>query len=174
MHSFDELASRCAAFTLASLQDATERTAEALQTSGATSLVKTLQMIQLQKVILAVGMFSIFEASLQDRFGCSDGFREAGQILDQQGETELKEKFSNLAAAINVLKHGKGRSYDALVAKAETLPFRVKMPDEAFFFEGDVSEVSTLVEVDDEFVQRCGNVIDQVSQVLRRARPDFF
>lgn len=174
MHSFDELAYRCATFTLASLQDVNERTVEALQTSAATSLVKTLQMIQLQKVILAVGMFSIFEASLQDRLNCSDGFREAGAILDQLGENELKEKFSDLAAAINVLKHGRGRSYDALVAKAPTLPFRVKMPDEDFFFEGDVSEVSTLVEVDDEFVQRCGNVIGQVSQALRRARRDFF
>ena len=174
MHSFDELVYRCATFTLESLQGVNERTVEALQTSAATSLVKTLQIIQLQKVILAVGMFSIFEASLQDRLSCNDGFREAGEILDLQGENALKEKFSDIAAAINVLKHGRGRSYDALVAKAQTLPFRVKMPDEAFFFEGDISEVSTLVEVDDAFVQRCGNVIGQVSQVLRRARPDFF
>ena len=174
MHSFDDLADRCATFTLESLRNVNERTVEALETSGATRLVKTLQMIQLQKVILAVGMFSIFEASLQDRLRCSDGFREAGAILDQQGENELKEQFSDLTAAINVLKHGKGRSYDVLVARAATLPFRVKLPNEAFFFEGDVSEISTLVEVDDEFVQRCGNVIGSVSEVLRRARQDFF
>lgn len=174
MHSFDDLIDRCATFTLESLRSANVRTVEALQTSAATPLIKTLQMIQLQKVILAVGMFSIFEASLQDRLGCGDGFREAGAILDQQGENELKEIFSDLAAAINVLKHGKGRSYDALVAKAQTLPFRVKLPDEAFFFEGDVSEVSTLVEVDDEFVQQCGNVFGRVSEVLRLARQDFF
>lgn len=174
MHSFDELAYRCATFTLESLREANERTIEALQTSAATSLVKTLQMIQLQKVILAVGMFSIFEANLQDRLDCSDGFREVRAILDQQNESELKEKFCDLSAAINVLKHGKGRSYEDLVRKAQTLPFRVKMPDEDFFFEGDVSKISTLVEVDDEFVQQCGNVIDRVSQVLRQARQDFF
>lgn len=174
MHSFDELAYRCATFTLESLHDVNERTVEALQTSGATSLVKTLQMIKLQKIVLAVGMFSIFEASLQDRLSCSDGFREAGEILDQQGENVLNEKFSDLAAAINVLKHGRGRSYDALVAKAHTLPFRVKIPGETFSLEGDASEVSTLVEVNDAFVQRCGNVIGQVSQVLRRTRQDFF
>jgi hypothetical protein len=174
MHGFDDLVDRCAAFTLESLGGANERTVDALKTSAATSLVKTLQMIQLQKVILAVGMFSIFEASLQDRLKCSDGFRDVGTILHQQGEHELKEKFVDIVAAINVLKHGKGRSYDALVAKAQTLPFRVKLPNEAFFLEGDVSEVSTLVEVDDEFVQRCGNLIGKVSAVLRRARQDFF
>jgi hypothetical protein len=174
MHSFDDLADRCAAFTLEALRNANERTVEALQTSAATPLVKALQMIQLQKVILAVGMFSIFEASLHDRLKCGDGFREAEAILDQQGEHDLKEDFRDLAAAINVLKHGTGRSYDALVAKAQKLPFRVKLPNEAFFFEGDVSEVSTLVEVDDAFVQRCGTVIGKVSDVLRRARQDFF
>jgi hypothetical protein len=174
MHSFDDLAYRCATFTLETLRNANERTVEALQTSAATPLVKTLQMIQLQKVILAVGMFSIFEASLQDRLKCNDGFREAETILDQQGEHELKEQFFDFATAINVLKHGKGRSYEALVAKAAKLPFRVKLPNEAFFFEGNVSEVSTLVEVDDEFVQQCGGVIGRVSEVLRRARQDFF
>ena len=173
MHSFDELAEHCAAFTLGALQSANERTVEALQTSAATTLVKALQMIQLQKVIFSVGMFSIFEASLQDRLNCRDGFREVEAILDQQDEAELKERFQDLVAAVNVLKHGRGRSYDALVAKVQCLPFRMKLPDEAFLFEGDVSEVATLVEVDDAFVQLCGYVIREVSDVLRKARQDF-
>ena len=85
----------------------------------------------------------------------------------------MKERFDDLFLAINVLKHGRGRSYDALVAKAKALPFRIKQPDESFFFEGDVSEVSTLVEVDDAFVQHCGKVISDVSGVIRRVRPEF-
>lgn len=173
MHSFTELVDRCAAFTLRTLGEANERTIEALQTSGATSLVKTLQMIQLQKAILAVGMFSIFEANLQDGLVCTDGFGEAKKILDVEGELDMKERFDDLNLAINVLKHGRGRSYDALVAKAEALPFRIRLPSESFFFEGDVSEVSTLVEVDDAFVQHCGDVIRDVSGVIRRVRPGF-
>lgn len=173
MHSFTELVDRCATFTLGTLRKANERTIEALQTSGATALVKTLQMIQLQKAILAVGMFSIFEASLQEGLSCSDGFDEARKILDAEGELNMKEHFDDLILAVNVLKHGRGRSYDALVAKAEALSFRIKLPDESFFFEGDVSEVSTLIEVDDAFVQRCGDVIRGVSEVIRRVRPEF-
>ena len=173
MHSFTELVDRCAAFTLSTLKEANEKTIEALQTSGATSLVKTLQMIQLQKAILAVGMFSIFEANLQDGLDCANGFAEAKKILRDEGELSTKEQFEDLIMAINVLKHGRGRSYDDLVAKATTLPFKIKLPDESFFFEGDVSEVNTLVEVDDAFVQHCGNVISDVSKVVRRARPDF-
>ncbi|AHJ12961.1 hypothetical protein [Sulfurospirillum multivorans] len=173
MHSFTELVNRCAIFTLKTLSDTNERTIEALQTNGATSLVKTLQMIQLQKVILAVGMFSIFEANLQEGLDCTDGFGEAKKILDNEGKTDLKECFDNLILAINVLKHGRGRSYDTLIAKANTLPFRIKLPDEFFFSEGDVSEVSTLIEVNDMFVQHCGKVINDVSRAIRQIRPEF-
>src|SRR5215217_8668528 len=171
MHRFTDLVDRSTAFTLAALREANERTSDALQTSAATSLVKTLQMIQLQKAILAVGMFSLFEALLQDRLNCKDGFREANDILDREGQTVLKERFNDLQLAINVLKHGRGRSYDVLVAKAGALRFRVKLPGEGCFYEGDVSEISTLIEVDDRFVLSCAEVIQEVSEAIRKARP---
>ena len=173
MHTFTELVDRCTAFTLEALREANEKTIDALQTSAATTLVKALQMIQLQKAILAVGMFSLFEAILQDGLSCSNGFREAEDILDREGEAVLKERFIDLQLAINVLKHGQGRSYDTLVAKAGTLNFRVKLPGDAFFCEGDVSEVSTLIEVDDTFILSCAEVIREVSEAIRRVHPDF-
>ena len=166
MHSFTDLADRCTIFTLDSLREVNERTIEKLQSSGATSLVKTLRMINLQKVILAVGMFSIFEANLQESLNCKNGFKEAERILIIQREFDLKERFKNILLAINVLKHGRGRSYDSLVLKAETLPFRIKLPNEYFFYEGDVSEISGLIEVDDEFVQYCGDIISAVSKAI--------
>lgn len=173
MHRFTELVDRCATFTFETLMAANERTISELQTSGATSLVKTLQMVQLQKAIFAVGMFSIFEANLQEGLGCSNGFCQAKKILNDEGKLDLKERFEDLFRAINVLKHGRGQSYDALVMKADTLPFRIKLPDESFFFEGDVCEISTLIEVDDAFVQLCGTAINEVSEVISRVRPEF-
>ncbi len=130
-------------------------------------------MISLQKAILAVGMFSQFEASLQDGLNCSDGFKEAQKILAEDGNIVLMQRFSDHYLAVNVLKHGRGRSYDALVARASDLPFRVKLPGEAFFFEGDVSEVSTLVEADDAFVISCAEVIREVSDAVSKSRPSF-
>jgi hypothetical protein len=168
MHSFTELVDRCTAFTLDTLRETNDKTIEQLQQSGATSLVKTLQMVNLQKTILAVGMFSIFEANLQEKLSCSNGFSEAKKILENEGELELKECFDDLCLAINVLKHGYGRSYDSLVAKAQSLPFRIKLPGESFFFEGNLSEVSTLIEVNDEFVQHCSKVISDVSKLIER------
>ncbi|HSB08119.1 MAG TPA: hypothetical protein VLM38_01300 [Blastocatellia bacterium] len=173
MHTFTDLLDRCTAFTLEALREAHERIIDALQTSATTPLVKALQMVQLQKAISAVGMFSLFEAILQDGLRCSDGFREAANILDREGEPDLKERFGDLQLAINVLKHGRGRSYDALIAKAGALSFEIKRPGDAFFCEGDVSEISTLIEVDDAFVRGCAEVIRDVSAVMRRARPDF-
>lgn len=174
MHRFDELVTRCIESALSALEEVGDKIHEALNTSGATSLVKGLQTIQLQKAILAVGMFSMFEAKLQDGLNCSNGFGEARKILSDEGETALKTRFDDFQTAINVLKHGRGRSYDDLAKRATKLPFRIKSPDESFFEEGDVSEISTLIEVDDDFVRACARLVHDVSAVIRRARPNYF
>ena len=173
MHEFFELADRCTHYTLNNLKKTNDEVCQQLELSGATSLVKTVQMIQLQKVIIAVGMFSIFEANLQDRLNCNNGFTRAKEILSDSGELTIKESFNTYYLAINVLKHGKGWSYESLIAKADNLPFRIKMPDESFFNEGEVAEISTLIEVDDKFVQNCAEVIMEVSTVLRQSIYDF-
>ena len=115
MH-FAELAIRSAQYTLWALEGARKQTlAELEETGGATTVVRNLQMLQLQKAIVAVGLFSMFEASAQDALQCADGFKGATEVLTRKGLEGLRERFSNLYLAVNVLKHGRGRSYDALV-----------------------------------------------------------
>jgi hypothetical protein len=89
--------------------------------------------------------------------------------LERSGEIDLRNRFSFFLHAINVLKHGRGRSYDALIAMHASLPFRIKRPGEHSFFEGDVSEVATLVEVDDRFLQECADLVAQVAGVINKA-----
>jgi hypothetical protein len=173
MHNFPELVKRCATFTLNSLKEVEGKTIEALQTSGATHLVKTLQMIRLEKAILAVGMFSIFEAILQDCLNCTNGFTEAKEILNLKGDSTLLSQFTDLELAINALKHGRGRSYNALIEnEGGSLPSNVKQPDEHFFDEGDVSEITTLIDVDDEFINSCVKIIGKVSKSIKEVRPE--
>ena len=172
MHNFVDLIYRSTVFTLNALNEIHLKTFDELQTCGSTSAIKNSQMIQLQKVILATGMFSIFEAVLQEGLSCSNGFEKAKKIL-MGSNTELYERFDFFESAINVLKHGRGRSYDSLVEKAGILPFRIKLPNEDSFFEGDVSEVSTLIEVDDNFVLNCAKLIEDVSREMRIACVDY-
>ena len=167
MHRFTELIDHCTKFSIETLKEVDGRTREALEIGGETIHVRSLQMTQMHRAILAVGMFSLFEASLQDALG-GDGFGAAKKILDDQNEPDVKGRLDDLILAINVLKHGRGRSYNALVAKAESLSFKVKLDGEDFFDEGNVAEIRTLVEVDDEFVQRCADAIADVSEVVRR------
>jgi len=47
------------------------------------------------------------------------------------------------------------------------------LPGENFFDEGDVSEVSTLIEVDDKFVLNCAELIEQVSKEMRNEFPNY-
>jgi hypothetical protein len=174
MHRFSELVFRSTSFTLGSLKEVETKVIEQLQTSGSTVLVKNLQMIQLQKAITAIGIFSLFESILQDGLACENGFKEAKNILKQSGNNNLNNRFEDFICAINVLKHGKGRSYNTLVTKSSMLPFKIKMPDENYFDEGDVSEISTLIEVNDDFVLDCARIIEDVSIEIRNTRQDFF
>lgn len=86
--------------------------------------------------------------------------------LKQSGNVELAETFNDYQLAINVLKHGKGRSYRQLLAKSSELEFKVKREGDNFFFEGDVSEVSVLIDVDDQFVRRCATLIQEASSII--------
>jgi hypothetical protein len=53
--------------------------------------------------------------------------------LEREGEVDLGNRFSLFVYAINVRKHGRGRSYDTLAAMGPNLPFRIKRPGEDFF-----------------------------------------
>lgn len=174
MHRFSELVYKSTAFSLNTLDEVESKVIEQLQTSGSTTLVKTLQMIQLQKAIIAIGMFSLFESILQDALACKNGLAEVKIILHQSGNNDLNNRLEDFICAINVLKHGKGRSYDALIAKSSSLPFRIKLRKDTFFNEGDISEVSTLIEVNDEFVLNCAKLIEDVSEEIRKVRQGFF
>lgn len=167
MHPFSELVQHSAAFTLHALETSQKKVFEELQSSTATPLVKSLQIVSLQKAISSIGMFSMFDAILQRKLGCANGFQKAGEVLEEKGELDLKERFGDIQLAINVLKHGKGWSYESLVKKSDSLPFRIKLPGEAFFNEGDVAEVSTLIMVDDAFVLLCAEVIHDVSHAIK-------
>jgi hypothetical protein len=155
MHLFSELVDRSIDFSLRNLDDVEEKTLAELQASGATHLVRNLQMIAMQRVVLAVGVMSIFEAHLQDKISCQDGFLEARKMLKSAKEFSLDERLGQFVAAINVLKHGRGRSYDTLLKQFDILPFRIRQADQDHFSEGNISELATLIEVDKEFVLNC-------------------
>jgi hypothetical protein len=86
----------------------------------------------------------------------------------KNGNIELKDYFEHFICAINVLKHGQGKSYNQLLSKSESLPFKIKLPGQNFFHEADVSEILTLIQVDDEFVLNCAEVIKRVSEEIRK------
>ncbi len=173
MDRFSEVTKRCVGFMINALNEAS-RSNIGDGNDASTLFVKNAQALQLGKVVTAVGIFSIFEARLQDGLNCSDGFAEVRKILLSAGEQDLALRFDQFAAAVNVLKHGRGRSYDWLLSTRDALPFSVKATDQNFFFEGDVSEPDTLVLVDDAFVRSCAELIHGLIDAVRRVKPDVF
>lgn len=167
MHNYNELIYKGTTYTLSSLEKFREDVRKTLENYAPTSSIKTLQMIQLQKVFLSIGMFSYLDGELQGRFGWKNGFKGLKEFLIKSNKETLLDLFVIFESAINVLKHGKGRSYDYLVSMAGTLPFKIRNPEDNFFNEGDVSEVDSLIDVNDQFVLDCAELIQNVFDTLR-------
>lgn len=166
MHSFAELIERSTLFTLSSLEQIEQSALKELETSGDTTSIRNLQMIRLQKAILAVGIFSIFEAHLQQSLSCKDGFKKAKDILLSNDEIDIEYRFQEYLLSINVLKHGRGKSYDKLLARKDILPFKLKCNGNDFFEEGDASEIMTLINVDNDYLSGCVTIIREVNDVI--------
>lgn len=174
MNSFSELIEDCTTFTLTGLKEIEDKAIFALQTFGASSSIKALQLISLEKAILAVGIFSIFEGILQDHLKCKNGFAQTKNILKQKEEWDLLSRFINLELAINALKHGRGKSYNALLVENEkSNNAKIKQSDNHFLNEGDISEVNTLIEVDDNFIYRCVETIKLISEKIEKIQPEI-
>lgn len=173
MHQFTELAYRCTNFSLDAINEAYKKSEKNLYETEATTCVKSLQALNLQRMIHAVGLFSVFEAHLQRSLNCQNGFKEAEQLISQAGQHALKEEFHNYYLAINALKHGDGASYNKLVAKINDLDFEVDTPSTPAYEVGDLTAVSGLVKVDDAFIENCLSVIEKVSECIVTQRPDY-
>jgi hypothetical protein len=126
-----------------------------------------LRTIRLQGAVLVIGMLSLFESLLQSHLGWERPFDQLDEYLQRHGKPELAATFERHRLAINVLKHGRGKSYDRLLAQSAELEFKLKELGRSFFDEGDVSEVGTLIDVDDQFVRRCAALIQEISGLIR-------
>lgn len=161
-----QLFTACMDFTLRHTHESERQTFKELEISGATRLVNALRVFRLQRAVLAVGMFSMFEALLQSKLTWSQPFIQLDDYLRAHGKHDLASAFVDYRLAVNVLKHGEGRSHQELLARTSQLEFKVRADGDHFDGEGDVSDVGVLVDVDDKFVHRCAELIEQAADAI--------
>jgi hypothetical protein len=137
-----------------------------LQTRSETTLVDSLRQCTVDRTIIAVGLVGTFEATLANLYGWEQPWNALAGVLGGTGRPNLYDQMRDFYDAVNVLKHGRGRSYDRLLERRDVLSFEVKGPREAFFAEGDVSEVPRLVAADNAFVERCSEIIGEIASVI--------
>ena len=112
-------------------------------------------------------MFSMFEALLQSKLKWAQPFIQLDDHLRKNGKAQLASAIYDYRLAVNVLKHGEGRSHQELLARADELEFKVRADGDHFHEEGDVSDVGILVDADDQFVRRCAELIEQAAEAVR-------
>lgn len=158
---------RCSTITDVLIADREEYALQALQESGATTLTKGLQALELQRASVAVGMFAMLEAALQDALGCAGGFKGAMALMTGPEEQALRQRFWHVQLAVNALKHGQGRGYQQLLARRDELPFEI-FSDGDDSEKGDVAATRTLVRADSALLHHCAETIDLVAALVRR------
>lgn len=171
LHDID-LVPLAADYTVAGQEFAEAANLKGLEGDGSTSRVIMARMMMMRATIVATGTISVFEALLQQSLDWEQPFARLDSHLREHGLDDLAERFLDYRDAINVLKHGAGRSHDRLLDRSDRLDFRVRALDQPFHDEGDVSEVSTLVRADLAFVRNCGRLVGEVAEALRRTMPD--
>jgi hypothetical protein len=164
-HSFESIVSACANTLADGILETETRLLQELETSAATRLIVGLKMMQHQRVIVSVGVFSIFDAHLQDALECEDGFACAERQLLERGQTQLHEQFLHFRKAINVLKHGQGASYRRLLKDVGKLPFELSREDDQEV-EGVVNDIGGYIIVDDRFIRDCARIAVEVCRAL--------
>jgi len=164
--------------THATMRQARERDARIMKVLGETAgsaLVNSVRISRLEKIVFVVGMFSLYEAMLQENSKWEKApFVNLKSFLIEHREADLAQRFDDYQDAINALKHGRGRSYNRLLRRVDKLDFHIKCDGEPFICEGDVSEVNVLIDVDESFVIHCAELIAQTVQFLREKIPDQF
>lgn len=167
-----ELVARAVRSFLRSIKEDQDRLYEVGRHSASNSLVIGFRLVTMRCAVAGIGAISILESMLQDTYDWQRPFEALNDHLRRHGLHEIADRFQDFRAAVNVLKHGRGRSYDGLQRQGRELAFRVKPPDEPCFEEGDVAEIATLVEVNPEFLRNCSEIIEEIVTALKEHPPE--
>lgn len=167
MHEFSELAYRSSTFTRELLNELQSKIIIELDDNAPTNSITNLRAIRLSKIVFAIGIFSFFESTLQEKLRVKNGFKYLQNLLQERDEHELLKEFHYVKLAVNALKHGNGESYKTLIRKEiGILNAKVKGIGENYFNEGDVSEIVALIDVDDVFINQIVELIKKLEDFI--------
>lgn len=142
-----------------------------LAETGRTNAVNGLRAARLQRAIIAVGMFSLFEAALKSEYNWPNPISRLEEVL-KATDPALWNRFETYWLANNVLKHGTGKSLEKLVQRRAQLEFEVRAEDEAFFEEGVINEIHSRIDITNPFVRNCAALIEQISLLIAKESRD--
>jgi hypothetical protein len=96
---------------------------------GSDAQVEDLRAATVALEVLAVDIFSLFEARMQHNFKRGPFSRKLKALLLDANQRDLADRVHQYYLAINVLKHGKGASHRELLSTPDAL-FVVKLGDD--------------------------------------------
>lgn len=144
----------------------------ALETSGATHLLSSIDVCNSQVALSLVGVFSVYESRLQTAVGADKPIDDLIKRLEIAGHVADALAVDEYRLAVNVLKHGVGASHKKLLLRRTRLPFQVQAYAGELAVEGDVCPPSDLVIVSAEHLEQCCDLIERTWDFVRLVIPN--
>jgi hypothetical protein len=141
-------------------------TFDALNTSGATRHLVTIDLCNTRLATTIIGIISLFESRLQSRYGWKEPWKELVTLLEAVGELRLAQELADLREAVNVLKHGAGRALKTLLVRSHTLPATIQAFHGELVEEGDCTPPHDLVLATSELLEHCCDVLEKAAAVI--------
>jgi len=147
--------------TASQVKGSLDEISAALETSGATHLLSSIDICNAQVALSLVGLFSVFESRLRTAVGGDKPIDDLIKRLNSACHTADALAVDDYRLAVNVLKHGVGPSHKKLIKRAAALPFQVQEYAGGLASEGDVCPPSDLVIVSTEHLDQCCDLIER-------------
>jgi len=123
------------AVSRANAQAAQDTIGEILRTAGGADVTgdqaEALRAATVALELEAIDIYTAFEARMQHHFKRGPFSRKLQALLIESGKADLADRIYQYYLAVNVLKHGKGDSYRALVKDPSPLVVLRPAPDAA-------------------------------------------
>lgn len=166
MSNFIEEAGRCIPLVLSFLDDLEKCADDELQSSGSTKHVRYLQSVSMQRNIIACGLFSLFESSMQAKVGGEKTLTKLRKMLKDNGKVDLCDRLLIFETVNNILKHGIGDSHRKFENRTDA--FSINIRNKYFHSaDGDISNCASIANIKSEYIFDMLETLNEIEIIVR-------
>lgn len=160
-----ELATMIPLVTLPFVEVASQRFLKELSFFGNTAPINGLVLWNLAYSAVAIGTWHMYEHFATESLGRQNPIKWIISKLQMEGKVELANELETCRLAINVLKHGRGPSYDRLRRQPNLTKMHLRITEDEDW-EGVVGANPVLLDFNEDFIFAMARSVKAAQEVI--------